>query len=120
MAREVMSQIIKYGEIRRGQLGIAIQDLTPERAQSLGLPARQTGALVAKVEPGSAAERASVKPNDVITAINKSPVRGAADLRNKVGLLRVGESAELTILRAGQQQTLRATIQAQPQQAQAK
>lgn len=116
MARDVMGQIVKYGEIQRGQLGIAIQDVTPDRLQSLGLPPQQTGAVVAKVEAGSAAERAGLKSDDVITVVNKTPVRGAADLRIKVGLLRVGDIAELTVLRAGRPLTLRATVEARAQE----
>ncbi len=116
MVREVMGQLVKYGEIQRGQLGIAIQDLTPDRVRSLGLPAQQLGAVIAKVEPGSAAERAGLKSDDVITAVNKAPVRGAADLRIKVGLLRVGDAAELAVLRGGRPLAVRATVKARAQE----
>ena len=89
MVREVMDQLVRYGEVRRGRLGIAVQDLTVELGDAMGLPAHQSGAVVANVETGSAAERAGLKTGDVITSIDKTPVRSASDLRNKIGLLRV-------------------------------
>jgi Do/DeqQ family serine protease len=110
MVREVTDQLVKYGEVRRGQLGIAIQDLTPDLIQAMGLPAQQSGALIASVEPESAAERADLKTGDVVTAVTGAPVRSAADLRNKIGLLRVGDVAELTVLRTGRSMTVRATV----------
>jgi Do/DeqQ family serine protease len=112
MVREVMDQLVKFGEVRRGQLGIMIQDLTPELAQAMGLRAQQMGAVIAKVESGSAAERAGLKVGDVVTEVGKMPIRSAADLRNKIGLLRVGEAVELTILRAGKPLTVRTTLTA--------
>lgn len=113
MVRQVVDQLVQFGEVRRGQLGITIQDLTPDLVEAMGLPPRQTGAVVAKVEPGSPAERAGLKTGDVITAIGTTPVRGSADLRNKIGLLRVGDMAELTVLRDGQTHTISATMGAQ-------
>jgi Do/DeqQ family serine protease len=112
MVRDVMDQLVKFGEVRRGQLGIMIQDLTPELAQAMGLSGQQTGALVAKIASGSAAERAGLKVGDVITEVGKVPVRGSTDLRNKIGLLRVGNIAELTVLREGRSMVIRATLTA--------
>jgi len=110
MIRDVADQLIKYGEVRRGQLGVTLRDLTPDLIQSMGLPADQSGAVIAGVAAGSAAERAGLKSGDVITAIDKKPVRGAADLRNKIGVLRVGDVVELTVLRAGRSMAVRATL----------
>jgi serine protease Do/serine protease DegQ len=112
MAREVVDQLVKYGEVRRGQLGVMIQDLTPDLIQAMGLPSQQSGALVAKVELGSAAERAGLKAGDVITAIGGAPIRSAAELRNKIGLLQVGDVTELTVLREGRTMVVRATVAA--------
>jgi len=98
MARAIMDQLVRHGEVRRGQLGVHIQDLTPDLAAALGTDAT-AGAVVAKVEPGSAAETAGVKTGDVIVAVNGEPVHGASDLRNKIGLARVGDAMSLGIVR---------------------
>jgi serine protease Do/serine protease DegQ len=112
MARQIAEQLVQHGEIRRGQLGITMQDLTPDLVQAMGLSGEQTGALIAMVAPGSAAERAGLKVGDVITAMDKMPVRGAADVRNRVGLLHIGDETELTILRDKRSITVRATLAA--------
>jgi serine protease Do/serine protease DegQ len=112
MVRDVLDQLVKYGQVRRGQLGVTIQDLTPDIAQALGLRTQQGGAVIAGIEPGSPAERAGLKAGDVITEIGKSVVHDSADLRNKVGLLPVGETTELTILRGGRSMIVRATLTA--------
>ena len=110
MVREVMDQLVKYGEVRRERLGITVQDLTTDLAGAMGLPANQAGAVIANVEAGSAAEHAGLKTGDVITAIDNAPVRSASNLRNKIGLLRVGDVAELAVLRAGKSIAIRATV----------
>lgn len=110
MVREVMDQLVKFGEVRRGRLGVAVQDLTPDLAGAMGLPAHQSGAVIANVEVGSAAERAGLKAGDVVTAVDKAPVRSAADLRNKIGLLRVGDAPEFAVLRAGKSMVIHATV----------
>jgi len=108
----VMEQIVTFGEVRRGQLGIMIQDLTPDLAQAMDLHDQQKGAVIANIAPGSAAEGAGLKVGDVIIELGKAPIRGSADLRNKIGLLRNGDVAELTILRNGKSMTVRATLTA--------
>ena len=110
MARAVMEQLAEYGEVRRGRLGIQIQDLTPDLAAVLGLPADARGAVVTLVEPGSPADKAGVKPGDVVLAVNGRPLRDAADLRNRIGLLRVGEQVELKLVREGKEHAVRAQI----------
>ena len=77
-----MAQLVKYGEVRRGQLGITIQDLTPEIAQAMHLGADQGGELVVRVVSGSAAEQAGLKAGDVIIEVGKVSIEGAADLRH--------------------------------------
>lgn len=76
----------------------------------MGLPAHQSGAEIKTVLAGSAAERAGLKSGDVITAIGKTPVRGASDFRNKIGVLRIGDVVELAVLRAGLSMTVHATL----------
>jgi len=100
MARSVMEELIAHGEIKRGQLGVTIQDLTPDLAKALKLDL-QSGAVVNQVLAGSAAERAGVQAGDVISAIDGQPVRGATDLRNQVGLMRAGATVKMTVVRKG-------------------
>ncbi|MBO0735701.1 MAG: Do family serine endopeptidase [Alphaproteobacteria bacterium] len=105
MARQVMDQLIRYGEIKRGRIGVAIQDLTPDLAQALGTKHTQ-GAVIARVEPGSPAERAGLRTNDLVIAINGAPMRSGSELKNRVGLSRIGDDVELTIERGGQERNV--------------
>jgi Do/DeqQ family serine protease len=109
MARKVMEQIIRFGEVRRGRVGVVTQDMTHELAQSLAAGSAD-GAVVVKIEPGSPAEKAGLKPRDIVTSIGGKPVRGSADLRNRMGLIPVGEEVELRVQRAGRPLALRLRI----------
>lgn len=109
MAEEVVAQILEYGEVQRGRLGIFIQDLTPELAEALDLDI-ENGALVTQVEAGSAAERAGIQAGDVVTEFNGEPVEGSADLRNRVALVRVGTEVDLVVVRDGERERVTATI----------
>lgn len=105
MARSIMEQIVRHGGIRRGLFGVAVQDLTPQLATAMGLQER-SGAIVAAVDRGSAADDAGIREGDVILAVNGKPVKGASDVRNRFGLLQVGDSMELQILRDGKERRL--------------
>lgn len=109
MAEDVVAQLLEYGSVRRGRLGIFIQDVTPELAEALDLDV-ESGAVVNQVEPGSAAENAGIEPGDVIVGFNGEEISGSTDLRNKVGLVRAGSEAEIEYLRNGARRTVRATI----------
>jgi Do/DeqQ family serine protease len=100
MVRAVMQQIIRFGEVRRGRVGVVTQELTHELAQSLGVDTVE-GAAVVKVEPDSPAAKAGLKPGDVVDEVNGRPVRSSADLRNRMGLIPVGEEVELGVKRGG-------------------
>jgi Do/DeqQ family serine protease len=101
MVRAVMGQLVQYGEIKRGMLGVQLANqFTPEIAESLGLE-NAKGALVSQVVDGSAADKAGIQAGDVITSINGRNVGSAAELRNSIGLLRIGEKIELGLLREG-------------------
>jgi Do/DeqQ family serine protease len=110
MARQVMDQLINYGEIKRGRIGVAIQDLTPDLAQALGTRHTQ-GAVIARVEPGSPAERAGLRTNDLVVAINGAPMRSGIELRNRVGLSRIGDDVELTVERGGSERNVTVRIE---------
>lgn len=109
MVKEVMAQLLEYGEVRRGRLGIFIQDVTPELSDALDLDVKD-GAVVTQVEPDSPAEHAGIEAGDVIVEFNGSPVDGSADLRNKVGLFRLGATAEIGLIRDGRRMEIQATI----------
>jgi Do/DeqQ family serine protease len=109
MARAVTEQIIRYGEVRRGWLGVETQDLTPDLAESLGLN-RSEGAIVLDVESGSPAERAGLRKKDVVVAANGRPVRNSADLRNRVALVPVDEMVEMSVLRDRKPITVKAKV----------
>ena len=94
MARSVMDQLIKYGSVKRGLLGVSMYTVTPDIAQSLGL-ANAEGALVSQVVDGSPAEKAGIRTGDVITSVNGQPVKSNSELRNAIGLLRVGDKVEI-------------------------
>jgi Do/DeqQ family serine protease len=111
MARAVMDQIVRYGEVRRGRLGIEMVDLTPELAKKLGVSFLD-GAAIANVQPGSPAEKAGLRQGDVITAMNGRTVRNAAELRARLGLTPVGDRAELRIMRGGSTRTINTQIAA--------
>jgi Do/DeqQ family serine protease len=110
MARQVMDQLVNYGEIKRGRIGVAIQDLTPDLAQALGTRHTQ-GAVIARVEPGSPAERAGLRTNDLVVAINGAPMRSGTELRNRVGLSRIGDEVELTVERGGAERSVAVRIE---------
>jgi Do/DeqQ family serine protease len=109
MARAVIDQIVRFGEVRRGRLGVETQDLTPETAKQLGVPVTE-GAVVLRVEKGSAAEKAGLRPKDVVVAVNGRPIRASGELRNRVGLTPIGEEVDMTVLREGRQIKIRARV----------
>ncbi|BCX89505.1 serine protease DegQ [Methylomarinovum tepidoasis] len=109
MAHQVMQQIIKYGEVKRGMLGVQVQDLTPELAEAMGIDVKE-GALISGVTKGSAAEKAGLKPGDVIIGFDGKRVKNSAQLRNLVGLKRVGDKAEVELIRDGKRMTMTVTI----------
>ncbi len=100
MAKGVMEQLIKYGQVKRGVLGVNIYDVTPDVAKEFGLN-EATGALVGGVAQGSAAEHAGIKTGDVIVSVNGTPIKNASELRNTIGMQRVGDQVEIGLLRDG-------------------
>ncbi|MCW8828214.1 MAG: DegQ family serine endoprotease [Gammaproteobacteria bacterium] len=111
MAREIMAQLIEHGAVQRGTLGAQAQDLTPELATAFGIEETGQGAVVTQVSSGSPADKAGLRAGDVIVRINERPVKDAADVRNRIGLLRIGEKVQMQILRDGKPRTLRAVVE---------
>ncbi len=110
MVRSVMEQLIETGQVNRGQLGVTTLSLTPEFRKSLGLPDNAQGALVSQVTEGSAAAKAGIEAGDVITAVGDEPIRSNSELRNKIGMLKVGESVRIGLLREGKPRTVTAVL----------
>ena len=110
MAHSIMTQLIKYGKVRRGLLGVFAQPLTPELNSAFNLPHDFQGTIITSIAPGSPAEKAGLKVADVILKINDQTVKNPFDVRNIIGLLRVGSHLKLTILRNGKTFTKQATI----------
>lgn len=115
MASDIMQQLIKYGEVRRGRLGAQAQDLTPKLAEAFNIPFRR-GAVVSYVEKGSPADRAGLKSGDIVTEINGKAVRNADSLRNSMGLLRIGQSVNMKVLRDNKVLSLQAKVAEQDKQ----
>lgn len=113
IAMQVMKQLIEYGEVRRGRLGVVVQNLTPELAKALGVPVSK-GVVVTKVQPGTSADEAGLKPEDVIIEVNGEAVDDYRDLRNAIGLLRVGDRLELRIIRNGSRKRVTTKVGSAP------
>jgi Do/DeqQ family serine protease len=109
MVKGVMDQLIKYGQVKRGVLGVNIYNVTPDIAKEFGLT-ESSGALVAGVAQGSAADRAGVKTGDIITSINGATMKDASELRNTIGMLRVGDKVEIGLLHDGKPRKVTALI----------
>jgi serine protease Do/serine protease DegQ len=98
MANTVVAQLAKSGKVERGRIGVQVHDMTPALAKNLGVDG-SNGALVEKVDQGSPADSAGVKAGDVVVALNGAPITGSSDLRNRIGMLPVGSSVHLAVLR---------------------
>jgi len=109
MVKTIYDQLLKYGSVKRGLLGVNIYTMTPDDAQNLGVPGTH-GAVVSQVLEGSTAEAAGIRTGDIITSVNSQPVKSAAELRNTIGLLRAGEQVEINLLREGKPRKLMTTI----------
>jgi Do/DeqQ family serine protease len=112
MAHQVAEQLLQFGEVRRGFLGAQLQDLDPELAEAFGLQEGQTGAVLNAIVPGSAADQAGLEAGDVVVSFNGRTISSAAELRNRIGLLRVGDTVELVVLRNGSRIARTATVSA--------
>lgn len=109
MAKSVMDQLLKDGKVRRGQLGINIQNITDDTAKALEIKDK-SGILVSNVKSGSSADKAGVKRGDIITAINGEKIEDSNVLRNKIAGTLPGTEIELTVVRDGKELKLKATL----------
>ncbi|MCK0510097.1 DegQ family serine endoprotease [Aromatoleum buckelii] len=109
VALNVKDQIIQYGRVQRGKLGVTIQSMTRELAQSFGL-AEPKGALVSNVEAGSAADKAGIKAGDVVLGVNGTQIEDSGDLPRIIGDKRPGTEVKLELWRDGRTRTVTATL----------
>ena len=109
MARAVMRQLIRFGEVRRGRVGVSMQDLTPDLARALGVSTSE-GVVIANVQPGSPAAAAGLREGDVVVALNGRPVRSAAEMRAVLGVTPAGETVQMRILHGASERTVRVRI----------
>jgi len=117
MVKAVMDQLLEFGEVRRGLLGVNIYTVTPDIAEAYGVDEIQ-GALISQVVAGSAAEKAGLQAGDIITRVNDEPVKSATELRNAIGLLRIDEEVRIQYVRDGKTYKTTAKLGEQPVQEQ--
>ena len=110
MVRSIVDQILTYGEVRRGDIGATLADPVESLRQSPRPPGRQRGAMIVKVDDKSAADHAGLRSGDLVTAFESVLIQDASHLRTQMALLRIGEVAELAVLREGRQIVVRATV----------
>jgi Do/DeqQ family serine protease len=115
LAREVMRQLMAYGEVRRGSLGLDSIDVTPQLAKQFNLTTNR-GALVNKVYHGSPAELAGIQPGDLVVSANGQRIDSAEALHNLEGLLPVGQAIRMDLRRDGKPMTVSAALKAQPKE----
>jgi serine protease Do len=117
--KQVVAQLKDKGSVSRGWIGVQIQPVTKDIADSLGMK-KAEGALVAEPQRGSPADKAGIESGDVITAVNGDPVKDARILARKIGALAPGEKVKLTTLRNGQEKTFELTLGELPSQREAR
>jgi Do/DeqQ family serine protease len=113
MVQAVMTQLLEFGEVRRGLLGVNIYTVTPDIAEAYGVEEIQ-GALISQVVSGSSADKAGLKAGDIITRVNKENVKTATELRNAIGLMRIGDEVDIEYVRDGKKMTTTAMLGEQP------
>ena len=113
MAKAIMEQIIATGSVTRGWIGVEIQEITPDLAESFKLPKNQ-GAIIAGVMKGGPADKGGIKPGDVLMEIDNKPVTDSSSMLNAIAQLVPGSAAKMKVLREGKPQDLPVTIGKRP------
>ena len=111
MAKSVMNQLVSYGEVRRGRIGVLIKDITPDDKAAFGLTTLK-GAWVNNVEEDSPADKAGLEAGDIIVGFNGDDIHDASDIRNAVGLVEPGRRIDMAYLRDGRERTTSIVIEA--------
>lgn len=108
MAISIMHTLVEHGSVKRGLVGVQVQDLSHDLAEAFKISERH-GAVITGIQPGSPAEKARLETGDVILAVNGKKVRNSQDVRNAVGLAQIGDEIDLEIIHKGE--TLNRTAQ---------
>jgi len=111
LAMQIMEQLVESGQVQRGFLGISTQDLTPALVEAFGLKHKK-GAVITSVDEDSPAGKAGLQPGDILLKINGRDVKNAGDVRNRFGLLTIGEQVAFDILRAGENKKITTIVTA--------
>ncbi|HVJ52270.1 MAG TPA: Do family serine endopeptidase [Aliidongia sp.] len=114
MARSVMDQLVRYGHVDRGWIGVGGQDITPDLMQGLQT-SRSDGAVISEVQQGSPADQAGLKPGDLVIEIDGAPVHSWQQLLNRIGLSRVNQQLNLNIDRQGHAMNITVKVAPRPQ-----
>ena len=109
IARSIMGQILDFGEVRRGLLGVTIATIDEENAKALGTDITR-GALVSVIQPGSAAEDAGLEVDDIIVKVDDKKIDDSRALANAIGLKGSGDEVEIELVRNGETRTVTATL----------
>jgi Do/DeqQ family serine protease len=109
MAVPIMEQLIEHGEVRRGLLGVRMDNVTPDYARDNNLSVT-SGAIVTDVTEDSGAEAAGIQINDIIVGVNGRAVANGNELRNRIGLMRPGQQVEVDLVRGEQRMSVSATL----------
>jgi serine protease DegQ len=111
--KQVMESIISTGQVVRGWIGVEPQDITPELAESFGLT-RKSGAIIAGVLKGGPADKAGIRPGDILVAVEGKPVTDTSDMLNLIAELKPGNKAKMTVLRKSQESTIDVVVGKRP------
>ena len=109
IAESIMRQLLDFGEVRRGLLGVTISPIDADAAEALNAPV-ESGAIITQIEPGSAAEEAGLEVQDIVVEVNSKKINNARELSNAIGLLSAGDEVDIRYYRDGKSQRTRATL----------
>ncbi len=110
LAMQIAEQLLEKGKVERGFLGVSVQDLNPALVEAFDLKGNATGAVITSVVADSPAAKAGLQPGDILIKINDRDVKNAGDMRNRFGLLAVGEVVVFDVLRAGKRIKINTTV----------
>jgi serine protease DegQ len=112
-AKQVMESIIKTGQVVRGYIGVEPQEITPEMVDALKL-ARSSGAMIAGIMRSGPADRAGLKPGDILVAVDDKPIGDTTTMLNQIAQLKPGTTAKLSVVRGSQELTLTVKVGKRP------